>query len=165
MDYALADASALVKRYVNEPGSAAMNEVYTRLPPRRWYVLVAGVGEVMSVLVRKRNTGRLSPTAFTSTVKRFLAEIDRPAYPRKLEVTRRRVTRAHALIARHSVNATDAVVLRAALDRAAALRPRGHKLIVVACDLRLLAAARAEGLPVYNPETDPVSEFDRLLGP
>ena len=58
------------------------------------------------------------------------------------------------LIEIHSLNSVDAMVLRSALDIAARLRNTGDTLVLVASDQRLLRAARAEGLPVFNPEID-----------
>ena len=46
------------------------------------------------------------------------------------------------------LNATDALILRSALDIAGEL----HSLILVASDRRLLRAAESEGLQVLNPE-------------
>jgi hypothetical protein len=67
------------------------------------------------------------------------------------------------LIEHHSINATDALVLRSALDLADTLRPTGNDLVLVASDARLLRAAGAEGLAVFNPEVDPVERLDALL--
>ena len=49
---------------------------------------------------------------------------------------------------RSVLNATDALILRSALDIAGEL----HSLILVASDRRLLRAAESEGLQVLNPE-------------
>jgi hypothetical protein len=69
------------------------------------------------------------------------------------------------LIDRHSVNSTDGIILRAALDLAAALRARGDRLIVVSCDTRLLKASTTEGLATFNPESQSETDLDALLGP
>ena len=58
------------------------------------------------------------------------------------------------LIEAHSLNSVDALVLRSALDTATELRSIGDRLVLVASDQRLLRAARAEGLQVFNPELD-----------
>jgi len=49
----------------------------------------------------------------------------------------------------------DALVLRSALDIATELRSTDDRLVLVASDQRLLRAARAEGLQIFNPELDP----------
>ena len=58
------------------------------------------------------------------------------------------------LIETHSLNSVDAMVLRSALDVATELRSIGDTLVLVASDQRLLRAARAEGLQIFNPEID-----------
>lgn len=58
------------------------------------------------------------------------------------------------LIETHSLNSVDAVVLCSALNIAAELRNTGDTLVLVASDQRLIRAARAEGLQVFNPEID-----------
>ena len=74
------DASALSKRYVLEPGTAGVHRVFARVPRDRMHVLAAGMGEVASVLVRRRNAGSLSATAFARALAAFRAEVvDDPA--------------------------------------------------------------------------------------
>lgn len=68
-----------------------------------------------------------------------------------------------ALIERHSINSTDALVLRSALDVAELLRQAGHDLVLVASDARLVRAAAAEGLLTFNPETDELTRLDELI--
>ena len=58
------------------------------------------------------------------------------------------------LIETHSLNSVDAMVLRSALDVVTELRSIGDTLVLVASDQRLLRAARAEGLQIFNPEID-----------
>ncbi|MGH9768028.1 MAG: hypothetical protein ACREAB_11385 [Blastocatellia bacterium] len=53
--------------------------------------------------------------------------------------------------------------LRSALDLAADLRVSGDNLALVASDQRLLRAAQAEGLIVFNPETHTTADLDQLL--
>jgi hypothetical protein len=55
--------------------------------------------------------------------------------------------------------------LRIALDLVSAFRSRGDDLVLVAADRRLLQAARAEGLVVFDPETQTQTELDMLLAP
>jgi hypothetical protein len=67
------------------------------------------------------------------------------------------------LIEGHSINSTDALVLRSALAIAASARCRGHELVVVAADRRLITAARAEGLATFNPEADTEEHLRELI--
>jgi predicted nucleic acid-binding protein len=42
---------------------------------------------------------------------------------------------------------------------------RRRNLVLVACDLRLLRAAQAEGLITFDPERQTHSDLDAILGP
>lgn len=68
-----------------------------------------------------------------------------------------------SVITKHSINATDAMLLRSALDVVANLRARGDDLVLVAADRRLLRAAQIEGLLTLNPETQTTADLDALL--
>ncbi len=67
------------------------------------------------------------------------------------------------LIRQHSINSTDALILKCALDKAAGLRVDGDDLVLVSSDLRLIRAAKAEGLLTFNPETDDQATLDALI--
>jgi len=75
------------------------------------------------------------------------------------------VTAALPLIETHSINATDAIILRLALNLAVRLRGAGHDLVLVASDQRLLRAAQAEALLTFDPETQSHSVLDALMKP
>jgi hypothetical protein len=62
-----------------------------------------------------------------------------------------------------AINATDAVLLRLAIDLAARLRVDGDDLVLVASDKRLQRAAQAEGLLAFDPETQTETELGVLL--
>ena len=53
-----------------------------------------------------------------------------------------------------TITQRDALVLHSALDTATKLRSTDDRLVLVASDQRLLRAARAEGLQIFNPEAD-----------
>ncbi len=124
-----------------------------------------GLTEVVSVLVRKRNAGLLSPGSFRQGYLAFEAEICPPQLARKIPIDDGLAIRAFSLVDRHSINSTDAVILLSALEIAATLRAGGDDLLLVACDQRLLRAARAEGLATFDPETQSPADLDALLGP
>ena len=157
------DASALAKRYVVEIGTPVVNHLFTRVTPHRFTVFNVDVAEVFSVLVRQRNTNRLSPAAFSQALVDFGAEVVHAASLRKAVAENALVTAALPLIEAHSINSTDAVILRSALDLAAQLRAGGDDLVLVASDQRLLKAAQAEGLVTLDPETQDAAALDVLL--
>jgi predicted nucleic acid-binding protein len=159
------DASALAKRYAAELGSDVMNHLFVQVPPDRFSEFNVGVAEVVSLLVRKRNTGRLSAAAFSQALLDLGAEISVPTVVRKASADNALVTASIPLIIAHSVNATDAILLRYCLNEATLLRPSGDDLILATSDQRLVTAARAEGLVTFNPETQTQADLDTLLAP
>jgi len=75
----------------------------------------------------------------------------------------RLIEAALGLLSRHSINATDAIVLRAALDLTNSLRSVVDNLVLVAADRRLLRAAGAEGLVTFKPATQSQADLDALI--
>jgi hypothetical protein len=95
----------------------------------------------------------------------FDNEIVGEAAIRKEPVTRRLVIGSFPLIVAHSINSTDALILKSALAIARKLRRAGEDLVLVASDQRLLRAARAEGLTTFDPETQDQAALAVLVGP
>jgi uncharacterized protein len=157
------DASALAKRYVPEPGTQVINHLFSKRTPSEFLVLNIGMAEIVSLLVRKRNAGKLSPSGFLQCLADLRVEIiSQPAF-RKLEVAPALINASLPIIIQHSINATDAILLRSAVDFATSLRVNGDDLVLVASDQRLLRAAQAEGLIVFNPEPRTTTDLDFLL--
>ncbi|MBX9622656.1 MAG: type II toxin-antitoxin system VapC family toxin [Gemmataceae bacterium] len=160
MTHVYFDASAISKRYVRERGTIEVNHVFGRTPPDRMHLLIVGAGEVVSVLVRRRNGGLLPPAAYAAALTRFRAEIMNDPAVDKVAADVTTVRASLAFIERYSINATDALILRTALDLNARLAPAGDDVLLVASDRQLLSAARAEGLPAFDPERQPAADFD-----
>jgi predicted nucleic acid-binding protein len=59
---------------------------------------------------------------------------------------------ASGVISRHALRSLDALQLASALSMHEELQS-GDTLLFIAADKRLLTAAAAEGLPIWNPET------------
>jgi predicted nucleic acid-binding protein len=165
MNRFLLDASALIKRYAPEPGSAAVNHLFVRATPARLACLTLGAAEVLAGLVRKRNGGSLSPGLFAAAVAQLKAEIFHAPGFLKLSADDALVERTLPLLERYAINSTDAVLLQAALEGVVPLRASGDDLVLVASDRRLLTAAQAERLLTFNPETQSQAEVDALIGP
>jgi predicted nucleic acid-binding protein len=159
------DGSALAKRYVPEIGSALMDVLLDTVPEQRLYLLNLGYAEVASVLVRKKNAGRISAAVFTQALLNLEREVIRSLGKHLLAFDNSVASDALALIVKHATNATDAVVLRLALDIAQLLRAGGDDLVLVASDQRLLRAAQAEGLVTFNPESQDRTALTPLIGP
>ena len=75
------DASALAKRYIPEKGNELVDEILNKVPSSRIHFLNIGAGEILSVLVRRRNAGTLSIANFQQAVASFNAEIVRAGRP------------------------------------------------------------------------------------
>ncbi len=165
MHFFFLDASALAKRYAPEIGTPLLNQLMTSVPHDRLYLFNVGMGELLSLLVRKKNAGQLSSGAFSQALVDFGAEVVSSNILNKLVAGNALVTAALPLIGVHSVNATDAILLRLALDLATSLRSAGHDLVLVASDQRLLRAAHAERLVTFNPEAQGQADLTALLGP
>jgi predicted nucleic acid-binding protein len=157
------DASALGKRYVAEIGSELVNRAFAVACDRGSFVLAIGIGEVVSVLVRKQNAGILSPAQAAAAIALLRADLsvdggmrlESPAVPSMVQ--------SWGLIEQHGVNATDALVLRSALDVANSLRPAGDELILATSDSRLVRAATVEGLATFDPGIGSEAQLDALL--
>ena len=159
------DASALGKRYAPELGSSVVDYLFTRVPSNQFVLLSVGLAEVGSILVRKRNGRRLSPTACAQAIFALRAEVGLLSPVRIVDADATLANQSFDLIDRHSVNSTDAILLRSALNLVAALRAAGDDMLLVSCDDRLLKAAKAEGIKTFNPETQSTVDLDALLGP
>jgi predicted nucleic acid-binding protein len=157
------DSSALAKGYVKEKGTAIVERILKNTIAKQWRVLVLGLLETVSIFVRKKNSGVISLTIFRSNLQAFRKDFIDNRDLLKIEVTSDLAMDALPLIEKHSINSTDAVVLRSALDLAAHERKQDNELILVTADNRLITAAKAEGLQVINPETAKLAEVEKLL--
>lgn len=149
------DASALVKRYTRESGSEKMLFLFRNVPLGRLLCLTIGAIEVFWICIRKKNDGRITIGEFTQAIGHLEHEIiNNQSNFRKISVPDSLVWNSIDLIETYSLNSVDALVLRSALDPATELRSTGDRLVLVASDQRLLRAAYAEGLQIFNPEQD-----------
>ena len=163
MNHFYLDASALAKRYVVEIGTALLNHLFDSAPKSRMIALVLALGEVVSVLVRQKNSGRITDRAYQQALVEFRSEvIDDPDFALH-SVSNDLVRSSLPLIERHSLNATDALILRSALDVAQSLRAAGDDLVMISSDLRLVSAAQANGLIAWNPEVSDQAQLDALI--
>lgn len=166
MNFFYFDASALVKRYSSgERGASLMNHLLDTLPPDQLNrgCLEIGIGEVVSVLVRQRNDGRLKHHLFQQALALFRQEVIDQDQFLKVPIQPGLVQRSLLLIERHNVNATDALVLRSALELRPGFESQGVHLVLVASDERLIKAAAQHNLTVFNPETNTEEELEVLL--
>ena len=137
------DSSAIVKRYVREPGSKAVREVYLRALSGEIALSFSiwNIGEVLGVLDRARNTGRLGDKEYLLARKRFLLETRRLVKIEQLIIVSlktRVLKESWKLIEKHHIYQADAlqIVSAKAVDATQFL----------VADKRLHATALSEGL-------------------
>ena len=161
--WAYFDASALIKRYSLEVGTPLVNEAFRRLYPNQMTCATLGILEIVSILVRKRNDGRLSQASFEQAMIDLRFEIiDRTDFPVS-PINDAVAFSALDLIVQHNINATDAMILRSALDVRRVLQTTGDELTLWSSDKRLVRAAQREGLTVFDPEAETMDDLHRLL--
>ncbi len=140
------DTSALIKRFVQEPGSDVVAELLESGDP----VATAKIAfaEVYSGLTRRFRERDLSGRAYALICGQF--ERDWPGYLR-VDLHDEILTSARDLIRRHSLRAFDAIHLASALSLQKAL---GEEVTFTASDERLMRAAEAERLKTLNVELE-----------
>lgn len=143
------DTSALIKRFVNEKGSALAES----LVQGKGSVATAKIAyaEIFAGLTRKLREGNVSKTQYALACRQF--ERDWHAYLR-VGLGDDILLLARDLIQRHPLRGYDAVHLASALRLKIAL---GEEITFAAADERLLKAAEAEKLQFLNVETARVS--------
>ena len=146
------DASALIKRYAPETGTEIVNRLFSTVALDRMLCLAINTGEVISVFVRKRNDGTITQDDFSQALLEFRAEVLDSDDFKVVSVDDALILESHSFIEKHNLNATDALILRSALDIASELQPEGDSLVLMTADRRLFRAAESEGLRVLNPE-------------
>ncbi len=148
------DASALVKRYVDEVGSDWLCAVIT---PARHPLLFTSrmvIVEVMSAFTRRVRDGSLTLADFAAMRDAFRGDCldEYQIMPPTVIV----VDLACGLLERHPLRAYDATHLATALSAQQFLAAQGHPaLTFLSSDDRLNQAATAEGMEVDNPNHHP----------
>ena len=149
-----ADSSVLVKRYVNETGSAWVQALCE--PSAGHVIALAHIGlvKIAAALARKTRQGDL-PASICDGLLRDLQRDSRDQYW-LIDVDQDIVVRAMALTRQHRLRGYDAVHLAGALFlRDALLGQNLSTPIVLTADRDLLAAAQAEGLLTDDPNEHP----------
>ncbi|MBI5653190.1 MAG: type II toxin-antitoxin system VapC family toxin [Chloroflexi bacterium] len=154
------DTSAILKRYVSEPGSAWVDALCTARDSEgdiksHQFVLgeIARV-EVAAALTKKSvKTKEISVIESAEAYKLFLAHLE-DEY-QVVSITSERIRAAAALARTHALRAYDAIQLALAMHANDLLKENGLGLIFVTGDKTLLQAAQDEGLTTDNPHDHP----------
>jgi predicted nucleic acid-binding protein len=147
------DSSALVKRYVIEPGTPWVRGLTRHRKSTYLYIALITAVEVTSAIARRRGT-TLTAAQASSLLSRFRQHLAGRYLPSQL--TPALVSDAMALANTHRLRAYDAVQLAAALDvyRDWTANRLGA-FVFVSSDRDLNDAAQAEGLTVDDPNSHP----------
>ena len=164
MNYFWLDASAVVKRYIAEDGTANMQYFFTHVCPDRMMVCrPVTVGEIISIFVRRKNSQQITTAYFNQVKQLFGTEIRQHPDILKISPTEMQEEVSVELIEVYSINSTDALILQCAIDKTVELRMKGNNLVLVSSDKRLLRAAQSERLLTFDPETDTQTALDVLI--
>jgi predicted nucleic acid-binding protein len=137
------DTSALIKRFVSEAGSSAVDRLISASPAS---TSVLAYVEVHSGFSRKLREGSMPEKHYRRASRQF--EDDFSSYIR-IEVSPEIVESARDLVQRRPLRALDALHLASAVNLQDSV---GEPVTFVAADRRLLAAAEAEDLKVIAVE-------------
>ena len=157
------DANALAKRYSKEIGTDLINEIFRRISLPQITALSLSILETVSILVRKKNDGRLPKADFDQVMINLRAElIDAPEF-KAATIDDALVFSAVDFIAKHNISSTDAVILRSVLNLKARSDANGDRMILLTSDKRLVKAARNENVIVFDPEVETLASLQTLL--
>ncbi len=147
------DTSALIKRFLVEPGSPLVYSLLTTEPG----VATAKIAyaETYGVLTRKQRAGHLSRVQYALAARRFEEEWQ---VLTRIDLHDDILVLARELIQRHPLRAFDAIHLASAISLKGALE---EDITFAAADAQLLRAAKAERLRPLDVENPPTSRGDR----
>ena len=148
------DASALVKRYVDEVGSDWLRTTIASDQPALLFTSRMTIVEVIGAFARRVREGSLSSAELAMARDAFRGDClnEYQIMPPTMTV----IDLACALLEQHPLRAYDATHLATALGAQQFLAAQGYPpLTFLSADDRLNHAATAEGLAVDNPNHHP----------
>jgi uncharacterized protein len=140
------DSSAWVKRYYEEIGSDAMQELFGQEDIIACSPL--GYVEVTSTLVRKHKANEMDAEALRVRLEDLNSDW---VFFFKVHLTPEVLTAAMSVAREMALRGADAVYLASALVLQGSEHSDGDELILVTSDRELQAAAERAGLPVIDP--------------
>ncbi len=146
------DSSALVKCYIQEPGSAWTRTLLDPIAGHHLYLAAITGVEVIAAVTRRLRRGDITATDGAAAVAPFRQDFAQRY--RLIDLTPLLIARAMTLAELHSLRGYDAVQLATAVE----IHGRGlalglPALTLVSADGELNRAAQAEGLIVVDPNT------------
>ena len=148
------DTSALVKRHVNETGSAWVKSLVRAKTDHKIYIARITAVEVTSAITRRQHGGDLSPASAASILGHLRRHLSQRY--RVIELTNALFDSAMLLARKHRLRAYDAVQLAVALEVNRLRASAGLGPVTLICsDQALNDAAIAEGFAVDDPRQHP----------
>jgi predicted nucleic acid-binding protein len=151
------DASALLKRFVVETGSATVDALCDASATEHLCTTLTYV-EVAAAIRRRFNQNRLDADQFRDARQFLRTAVFAAANFELRSLTNADIFGAIDLVDRHNLNSADGAILHAYLAHALLAQAAGNSSLLIASHRRLLRAALLEGLRVLDPET--VGEAD-----
>lgn len=149
-----ADSSVLVKRHVQELGSAWFQALAAPAAHNLIFTASISIVEFYSALNRRRREATLDLAYYQAIAADFDALC--VAQYTLIELTNQVIERSRELIEHHPLRSYDAIQLATALvTNRTLLLADLPALTFLSADQRLLSAAQAEGLAVDNPAAHP----------
>ena len=149
-----ADSSALLKRHVIEIGSNWIKNEFSTASKNTIYTSKLSVVEVLSALNRRKRESSISSAEYTKFSKDFLA-VSKFQYE-MIDLSDAVLLESQRLLENYPLRAGDAIQLASALLANAQLQTaKLPTLIFLASDIRLLSAAKGEGLQTDDPQNHP----------
>ena len=140
------DTSALVKLYIQEPGTDRLLRLAGDQPEHRIAVLAISVVEIRSALRRRQRAGDIDAEVATAILESVQSHME-TRFVRQA-VNDSVIDAALEMLDRYALRAYDAVQLAGCLVLSAIA---ADSYTFVCSDRRLLEAARSEQLPVLDP--------------
>ncbi len=152
------DSSALLKHYIREPGSAALNAKLneTSLHQAGVFISVVGYAEILAIFARRVRENLVSESQARLLRDEFLDDWMFSLSP--VELTVGVIGFISELVNKHPLRGADAIHLASALWLRDALRlgrqfgAVNRSITFVSADKQLNRAASAEGLQVFDPQ-------------
>jgi uncharacterized protein len=143
------DTSTVLKRYVQETGTAWVQALAAPTVRHSLFVVRIALAETVAAITRRERGGSITPQDAATAVADF--QLDFARQYRVVEVSAGLVAQAATLARRHALRGYDAVQLAAALE----IHATDPSLTLLSADAELNTAATAEGLSVEDPNSHP----------
>jgi uncharacterized protein len=143
------DTSAVLKRYVQETGTAWVQTLASPTARHSLFLVRITLAEAVAAITRRERGGTLSPQDAATALADFQLDFDHQY--RIVEVSIGLVARAAAMARKHALRGYDAVQLAAVME----IHATDPSLTLLSADTALNAAAAAEGLAIDDPNAHP----------